>query len=143
MLYCGEAALEGKPKPGAVPSSQWCAGGGITPAPGFVMVFSNACYAPGAGETEEVAVTSEAVARQRVEYYSRPFLALGGTYFASDIGSKSVVENILENPDKGFGDIYAMGNGYSQAAQVHFPHALSAGDEAWLQKTQGVGGLTS
>ena len=107
------------------------------------MVFSNACYSPGAGETEEVAVTSEAVARQRVEYYSRPFLALGGTYFASDIGSKSVVQNILENPNTGFGDIYAMGSGYSQAAQVHFPHSLSTGDEAWLQKTQGVGGLTS
>ena len=65
-------------------------------------------------------------ARQRVEYYSRPFLALGGTYFASDIGSKSVVETILENPNTGFGDIYAMGNGYSQAAQVHFPHSLSS-----------------
>ena len=143
MLYCGEAALEGKPKPSAVSASQWCAGGGITPAPGFAMVFSNACYAPGAGETEEVAVTSEAVARQRVEFYSRPFLALGGTYFSSDIGSKSVVENILENPAMSLGDIYKLGNGYSEAAQVHFPHSLSAGDEAWLQKTSGPSGLVS
>jgi len=143
MLYCGEAVLEGKPKPSSVPSSQWCAGGGITPAPGFAMVFSNACYAPGAGETEEVAVTSEAVARQRVEYYSRPFLALGGTYFSSDIGSRSVVENILKNPGMGFGDIYKLGNGYSASAQVHFPHSLSSGDEAWLQKTSGPSGLVS
>jgi PKD repeat protein len=143
MLYCGEAALQGQPKPSFVPASQWCDGGAITPAPGFAMVFSNACYAPGAGETEEVAVTSEAVARQRVEYYSRPFLALGGTYFSSDLGSKSVVENILKNPAMGWGDIYALGNGYSASAQVHYPHSLSSGDEAWLQKTPGPGGLVS
>ncbi len=33
MVYCGEAVLEGKPKPSAVSASQWCAGGGITPGP--------------------------------------------------------------------------------------------------------------
>jgi PKD repeat protein len=143
MLYCGEAALEGKPKPSNIPAAQWCAGGGITPAPGFAMVFSNACYAPGAGETEQTTPTSEAVARQRVENFSRPYLALGGTYFASDLGSRSVVENILENPHSSYGDIYAMSQGYSQSAQVHFPHSRSAGDEAWLQKTSGPGGLMS
>jgi PKD repeat protein len=143
MLYCGEAALEGKPKPSSIPAAQWCAGGGITPAPGFAMVFSNACYAPGAGETEETTPTSEAVARQRVENFSRPYLALGGTYFASDLGSRSVVENILEHPHNSWGDIYAMSQGYSESAQVHFPHTRSAGDEAWLQRTSGPGGLMS
>jgi PKD repeat protein len=143
MLYCGEAALEGKPKPSSVPAAQWCAGGGITPAAGFVMVFSNACYAPGAGETEQTTPTSEAVARMRVEYFSRPYLALGGSYFASDLGSRSVVEAILENPDQSLGDIYAMGQGYNASAQVHFPHSLSSGDEAWLQRTSGPGGLMS
>ena len=57
MIYCGEAAIEGKPKPASVSWSQWCAGGPIHPAPGFVMVFSNACYAPGAGETESTTPT--------------------------------------------------------------------------------------
>jgi PKD repeat protein len=78
-----------------------------------------------------------------VEYFSRPYLALGGTYFASDLGSQSVVEAILENPSSSFGDIFEMGNGYSAPAQVHVPHALSSGDEAWLQRTQGPGGLMS
>ncbi len=144
MVYCGEAALEGKPKPSSVPTGQWCAGGAITPAPGFAMVFSNACYAPGAGETEETTPSSEGLARTRVEYYSRPFLALGGTYFASDLGSKSVVEAILENPDTAFGDIYRMGNGYSDFAVRGFSHSLyGAGAQAWIQKTSGPGGLMS
>ncbi|HJT64694.1 MAG TPA: PKD domain-containing protein, partial [Candidatus Limnocylindria bacterium] len=143
MIYCGEAAIEGKPKPSAVSWSQWCAGGPIHPAPGFVMVFSNACYAPGAGETEQTTPTSESVARTRVQYYSRPYLALGGNYFASDLGSRSVVEAILDNPDQSLGDTFELGNGYSASALRKFPHALSSGDEAWIQRTSGPGGLMS
>jgi putative cell wall-binding protein len=143
MIYCGEAAIEGKPKPSSVSWSQWCAGGPIHPAPGFVMVFSNACYAPGAGETESTTPTGEALARTRVEYFSRPYLALGGTYFASDLGSKSVVEAVLDNPDTAFGDIFRMGNGYSNSAVRGFPHTLSAGMQAWIQRTSGPGGLMS
>ncbi len=143
MVYCGEAALEGKPKPSSVPSNQWCAGGAITPAPGFVMVFSNACYAPGAGETESTTPTGEGLARTRVEYFSRPYLGLGGTYFASDIGSQSVVEAILENPDTAFGDIFRMGNGFSDSAVRGFSHSLFGGAQAWIQRTSGPGSLMS
>jgi hypothetical protein len=107
------------------------------------MVFSNACYAPGAGESEQTTQTPEYVARQRVENYSRAFLALGGSYFASDVGSRSVVENILKNPGSSYGDIFEMSQGYSASAQRHFPHSLSNGDEAWIQRTQGPGGLWS
>jgi hypothetical protein len=107
------------------------------------MVFSNACYAPGAGETEETTPSSQATARARVQYYSRAFLALGGTYFASDLGSRSVVEAVLENPDMAFGDIFRLGSGYSNTAVRGFPHALSAGKQAWIQKTSGPGGLMS
>jgi Big-like domain-containing protein len=143
MLYCGEAVLEGKPKPTYVSSSQWCAGGGITPAPGFVMVFSNACYAPGAGETEQTTPSSQTTARTRVQYFSRPYLALGGTYFASDLGSQSVVTAVLDNPTMAFGDIFRLGNGYSNTAVRGFSHALSPGKQAWIQKTSGPGGLMS
>jgi len=141
MVYCGEAALEGK----ALTSynAAYCSGGPITPALGFVMVYSNACYAPGAGETEETTPSSEGTALTRVAYYSRPILALGGTYFASDLGSGSVVEAILENPDRTFADIFAMGNGFSATALRTFPHPQVAGSEAWIQKTQGPGGLMS
>jgi PKD repeat protein len=107
------------------------------------MVFSNACYAPGAGETEETTPSSEETALARVNYYSRAFLALGGTYFASDVGSQSVVENILRNPTRSFGDIFKMSQGYSATALRTFPHWFIGGDEAWIQKTQGPGGLWS
>jgi hypothetical protein len=143
MVYCGEAAIEGKPKPSSVPSAQWCAGGKINPAPNFVMVFSNACYSPGAGETEQTTPSSESLALTRVGYYSRPFLALGGSYFASDLGSKSVVEAILDNPDVSFGDIFAEGNGFSPTALRIFPHPRVSGRQAWIQRTSGPGGLMS
>jgi PKD repeat protein len=141
MVYCGEAALEGKPLTSY--NSAYCSGGPITPAPGFVMVFSNACYAPGAGETEETTPSSEQTALARVNYYSRAFLALGGTYFASDVGSRSVVENILRNPTRSFGDIFKMSQGYSATALRTFPHWFVGGAEAWIQRTQGPGGLMS
>ncbi len=141
MVYCGEAALEGKPLTSY--NSAYCSGGPIRPAPGFAMVYSNACYAPGAGETEETTPSSEATALARVGYFSRPILALGGTYFASDVGSTSVVREILENPNRSFGEIFAMANGYSATALRMFPHPQVAGKEAWIQKTQGPGGLWS
>ena len=143
MVYCGEAALEGKPKPSSVPSNQWCAGGKLTPAPNWVMVFSNACYTPGAGETEQTTPSSEGLARTRVQYFSRPYIALGGTYFASDLGSRSVVEAILDNPNVALGDIFRMGNGFSESAIRGFPHGLSSGKQLWIQKTSGPGGLLS
>ena len=85
------------------------------------MVYSNACYAPGAGETEETTPSSEEPARTRVKYYSRPIPRPGGTYFASDLGSQSVVNAILDNPDEPFGDIFAMASGYSRRPCAGFP----------------------
>ena len=73
MVYRGEAALEGKPLPAGTATAAYCSPGPITPAPGFAMVYSNACYAPGAGETEETTPSSESLARTRVEYYSARF----------------------------------------------------------------------
>ncbi len=36
----------------------------------------------------------------------------------------------------GFGDIYRHGQRLQQPPRSRFPHSLSAGDEAWIQKTQ-------
>jgi hypothetical protein len=143
MLYCGEAALEGKPKPSSVSAGQWCAGGKITPAPNFVMVYSNACYTPGAGETEHISVSSEATALARVSNFSRPMLALGGTYFATDLGSKDLVETILENPDAGWGQIYTMTSGYEPGTVKTFVHPKFSNKQAWLQKSPGPGSSNS
>ncbi len=120
MAYCGEKALLGH-----LTSSDdsvrrtYCAGGPITPAAGFVMIYSNACYAPGANEPQNPAATPTQ-ALQHVAYYSRPMLdGLGaGGYFATDHGAASLVSAIISNPDASFGSLYtnAMPSPGTQAA---------------------------
>ncbi len=107
--------------------------GPITPAPNFVMVYSNACYTPGAGEARPA--PAESVAVSRVANYAAPILELGGTYFASDIGSDSVVDLILRQPDANFGSIFEQGNGFKADAQRRFNHPDVAGAEAWVHRT--------
>ena len=74
---------------------------GITPAPGFVMIYSNACYTPGAGESFDTPAT-EATALTRVASYSRPVFALGGrAYFASDLGLVEARRPLASQPGNG------------------------------------------
>ncbi len=123
MVYCGEAALTGGPLPAGSPQAAYCSGGPITPAPGWVMVYANACYAPGASEPGKTPATPTQ-ALQRVSYFSRPILAgLGASgYFATDHGAASLVAAILANPDTAYGDLYA----------ANLPSGLTVGDEAHL-----------
>jgi hypothetical protein len=106
------------------------------PAPGFKMIYSNACYTPGAGETRGA---SEATAKARVGYYSRTVLGMGaGAYFASDMwqGSAKLVDLILRNPGMTYGNIFRAGNGFSATALRTFTHPnLGAPDQVWIQKT--------
>lgn len=141
MVYCGEKALLGTlgPSDGAA-QRQHCDGGPITPAPGFVMIYSNACYTPGAGESFDEPAT-ESVALTRVASYSRPVFALGGrAYFASDLGSWKLVDLVLRNPTTAFGQLFEMSNGYDPAAlRVHLHPYVGGGRHVWLQKTDGPG----
>lgn len=139
MVYCGEKALLGTLTPAS--SAQWdyCGGSsgtqGINPAPGFVMVFKSACYAPGAGETRG---SSEDTARERVRNFSYPYLALGASaYFASDLwgGAASIIDTVIREPSRTYADIAASAPGYDAAAQRHFQHADLPGDQVWIQKT--------
>ena len=141
MVYCGEKALLGTLT--SASSAQWsyCGGStntdGITPAPNWVMIYSNACYTPGAGEGWDTPAT-ESVALQRVRNFSYPALALGaGAYFASDMhqGSLQLVDNILRNPGTAFGKIAEQANGYNLSRQRHFDHADIAGARIWIQNT--------
>ena len=127
LKYYGEDHLTGK-----LSTFGWGTGG-ITPAPNFVMVMSNACYAPGAGESRPA--PAESVALDRVANYSNPFLSLGGTYFATDLGSAKIVDLILRNPNESFGRIFEQGNGFDVSALRRFPHSLVAGREAWIHRT--------
>ncbi len=139
MVYCGEKALLGTLT--SASSAQWsyCGGStntdGITPAPNWVMVYSNACYAPGASEGSDVPAT-ESVALARVKNYSYPALLLGaGAYFATDMGSQPLVEDILENPDMAFGELAERAHGYDLYRQRHFAHPDLPGKRIWIQNT--------
>lgn len=137
MVYCGEEALLGTLTSADPAQWNYCGGStgtdGITPAPGFVMIYQGACYAPGAGESGGA---TEQEARDRVFNYSYPALALGaGAYFASDFGASSLIDQILRHPDRPFGEIHRNGTGYDAAAQRVFAHRDVAGAEIRIQKT--------
>jgi S-layer homology domain len=131
LRYYGEDYLTGR-----LSGYGWSAGP-ITPAANFVMVYSNACYAPGAGEQRPA--PDEAVAVARVANYSTPILALGGTYFATDLGSRDLVDLILRNRGANFGSIFEMGNGFRPDTLRRFTHPAASGSEAWVQLSQGPG----
>ena len=128
LQYYGEDHLTGK-----LSTNGWGTGG-IRPAPNFVMVMSNACYAPGAGESRPA--PAESLALERVANYSSPFLRLGGTYFATDLGSAKIVDLVLRNPNESFGRIFEQGNGFDASALRRFPHSLVNGAETWVHRTQ-------
>jgi elongation factor P hydroxylase len=135
LVYCGEKALLGTltSSDGAA-QRQYCAGGRITPAPNFVMIYSNACYAPGAGEARPA--PAESVAVSRVTNYATPILRLGGTYIATDLGSDRMVDLVLRNRGTAWGRIFEMGNGFSASALRRFAHAEVSGNETWVQRTR-------
>lgn len=135
LVYCGEKALLGTlTSSDGSAQRTYCSGGPVTPAPGFVMIYANACYAPGASEPGTTAATPTQ-ALQRVAYYSRPVLAsLGASaYFATDHGAATLVSAILANPDTAYGDIYTakLPTGLTVTQQAH---PLVTGDAAWLGK---------
>ncbi len=108
----------------------------VHPAPGFNMIYTGACYAPGAGETRGA---TEATAKSRVGYYSRTVLGMGArSYFATDVwqGAAKIVDLILRNPGMTYGNIFKAVNGYSATALRGFTHPnMGAPDQVWIQKT--------
>ena len=139
MVYCGEQALLGTLTSASAAQWAYCGGStntdGITPAPNWVMIYSNACYAPGASEGFDVPAT-EAVALQRVRNYSYPNLMLGaGAYFATDMGASGLIDTILRNPEMPFGAIAESANGYDISQQRHFDHPDLGGYRIWIQNS--------
>ena len=141
MVYCGEKALLGTLTSTSTAQWNYCGGStntdGITPAPNWVMIYSNACYTPGASEGWDTPAT-ESVAFQRVRNYSYPGLIVGGgAYFATDMyqGSVQLVDTILRNPGMAFGAIAENANGYDLYRQRHFAHPDLAGTRVWIQNT--------
>ena len=124
MVYCGEKALTGTlTSTDGTAQRTYCAGGPITPAPGWVMIYANACYAPGASEPGTTAATATQ-ALQRVSYYSRKALSpLGASgYFATDHGASPLVHDLLTKAGTTYGAIYA----------AHVPTGVTVTDNAHL-----------
>ena len=108
------------------------------PAPGWVMIYSNACYAPGASEGFDTPA-DEAVAAARVSAYSRaPLAELGASaYFATDFyeGAAQLVATMLDRPDLPFGEVFASEPRYVPEGLTRLPHGSVAGAETWLQRS--------
>jgi hypothetical protein len=105
------------------------------PAPGWVMIYSNACYAPGAGEGFDEPAT-EKVAAGRVSAYSRgPLAELGASaYFATDFyqGASHLIAALLDSPTTPYGDIFGAVPNYDDTAVARLAHESVEGAETWL-----------
>jgi hypothetical protein len=116
-----------------------------TPAPGWVMIYSNACYAPGASEGFDTPATPE-IAQQRVSAYARaPLDELGASaYFATDFyaGAASLITSILAHPEWTYGDIYRADPNFVADGLASLPDAAVAGRQVWLQHSPYFEGKT-
>jgi len=139
LAYCGENALLGTLSASdGLTQRQYCSGGPIRPASGFVMIYAQAHYAPGFGEryVQSDPLTSYQQARQRVRNYSYPVLRLGASAFFATAYSDAhrLVERLLANPDRNFGWAFKRGAGYDSDALRRSSHPdLDA--SIWVQKT--------
>jgi hypothetical protein len=108
------------------------------PAPGWVMIYSNACYAPGASEGFDEPADEETAAG-RVSAYSRaPLAELGASaYFATDFyaGAAHLVGKLLDEPNLPYGEVFASEPNYVAEGLARLPHALVEGAETWLQRS--------
>ena len=115
------------------------------PSPGWVMIYSNACYAPGAGEGFDEPATEE-MAAERVSAYSRaPLAELGASaYFATDYyeGAAHLVGALLDSPGLPYGDLFASEPRFDAEGLVRLPHASIEGAEAWLHRSSYFDGKT-
>jgi len=108
------------------------------PAPGFVMIYSNVCYAPGASEGG-FAPATETDALMRVAHYSRKVFRMGGSaYYAIDFdrGASDLVGRLLGSPSTGYGSVFASDHRYVAAALRAFAHPFSTGQQVWLHRTK-------
>lgn len=114
------------------------------PAPGFVMIYSNVCYAPGAGEGGYPQSTPDE-ARQRAGGYSRTPLAMGASaVFATDFyaGAAELVNGLLSDTTVPYGDIVRSGSRYAPEGVTVQPHPYAVDAELWQQRSLYFDGKT-
>ena len=110
------------------------------PAPGFVMIYSNTCYAPGASEGVSGHAPATALqAAQRVAYYSRSTFTLGGSaYFATDFdrGAADLVDRVVGNPRATFANAFVTDARYVPSGLSIQGHHFSPGQQLWLHRSK-------
>ena len=108
------------------------------PAPGWVMIYSNACYAPGASEGFDTPATED-VAVDRVEAYSRaPLAEMGASaYFATDYfeGAAHLVSALIDDPQAPYGEIFATEPRFVADGVSRHRIAAIEDAEAWLHRS--------
>ena len=107
------------------------------PAPGFVMIYSNTCYAPGASEGGHTPATPWEAA-MRVAYYSRPVFALGGSaYYATDFdgGAAGLLGRLLADRTTTYGAAFAWDPSFVPSALTSQAHPFSPGQSIWLHRS--------
>ena len=108
------------------------------PAAGFVMIYSNTCYAPGASEGGYAPATPEEAAL-RVAFYSRAVFALGGSaYYATDfdVGAADLVDRLLGDRSASYGTAFVNDYRYDPWGLTVQAHPLSAGQQIWLHRSK-------
>ena len=108
------------------------------PAPGWVMIYSNACYAPGASEGFDTPA-DEPTAASRVRAYARgPLVELGASaYFATDYfeGAAHLVATLLDQPELPYGDVFASEPRFQADGLVRLADPAIEGVETWLHRS--------
>ena len=108
------------------------------PAPGFVMIYSNTCYAPGASEGGFAPATPYEAA-QRVAHYSRKVFAMGGSaYFATDfdLGAADLLGRLLADRAASFSSAFASDYRFVPSALTSQAHPLATGQTIWLHRSK-------
>jgi hypothetical protein len=107
------------------------------PAPGFVMIYSNTCYAPGASEGGHPTAAPN-VAAERVSRYSQPVFALGGSaYFATDfdLGASALVDRLLADRTGTYAQAFTADHRFSPYALTTQAHWFSPDKQVWLHRS--------
>jgi hypothetical protein len=113
------------------------------PAPGWVMIYSNACYAAGAGESQQPAATREQAVSRLAAYSRTPLQKLrASAVFATDFfeSAAQLVGAMLEGRNRTFAQIYASETRYRADAVTALPDPLVAGAQLLLQRSAYFGG---
>jgi hypothetical protein len=108
------------------------------PAPGWVMIYSNACYAAGAGEPDQPPASRDDAVSRLARYAQTPLREMGASaVFATDFyeSAAQLVGHLLEQPTATYGQVYAAETRYRREATTTLPDPLLEGVTLLLQRS--------